>query len=114
MRPHDEAISDGEPPKTGIRPSSECQVLVSDQRSVSKGNGLARSSASCLLFFPPLAERATPEAVFPDRKGSHPGCCKPMVDNGNDAVRMDGSSVPPEAEAITGTKQSFAPARYSH
>jgi hypothetical protein len=39
---------------------------------------------------------------------------KPMVDNGNDAVRIDGSSVPPEAEKIIGTKQSFAPARYYH
>ncbi len=35
-----------------------------------------------------------------------------MVDNENDAVRMDRSLVPPEAEDITGTKQRFAPARY--
>jgi hypothetical protein len=36
---------------------------------------------------------------------------KQMVDNGNDAVRINDSLVPPEAEAIGGTKQRFAPAR---
>jgi hypothetical protein len=39
---------------------------------------------------------------------------KLMVDNGNDAVHIAGSFVPPEAEAITGTKQSFAPAPASN
>jgi hypothetical protein len=39
---------------------------------------------------------------------------KQIIRNGNDAVRIDGSSVPPEAEKIIGTKQSFAPARYYH
>jgi hypothetical protein len=39
---------------------------------------------------------------------------KQMVDTGKDVVRIDGFHVPPLAEAITGTKQSFAPARYYH
>jgi hypothetical protein len=35
-----------------------------------------------------------------------------MVDNEDDAVRINDLHVPPEAEGIIGTKQSFAPARY--
>ncbi len=83
-----------------------------------KGNGLARSSASCRLFLPPLAERTTPEDERLLRmrcrtgKRHTPDANKQMVDNENDAVRMDRSLVPPEAEDITGTKQRFAPARY--
>ncbi len=39
---------------------------------------------------------------------------KQMGDSEDDAVRLDGFHVPPEAEGIVGTKQRFAPAPYYH
>jgi hypothetical protein len=87
---------------------ADAGYMMSD---VKGSSGLARSSASCLLCFPPPAERAAPEVGSWTGK-RHPRHFQQMVGNGNDVVGMDCSHVPPEAEAITGTKQSFAPARY--